>query len=1049
MSRYIWSITGGALPPGLVMGQTGIIAGIPTHSGAFPVEVHMIDTVEAMETISQQIVLVHGDGSFKIIRIGNRNNVSPNNWPYEMDDNPDLFIALNSVGPVNWDALGKLESWNVEPLEDRNFAVIRGYTSVNNDDGPEEVEVMVTATDDNETVGYTFEVDIVKNPVFTSKPFPIGVVPDNVEAEVGFHSINWRSIRQVITPEPEDLSTRAISFQSAAFRYFRVSHRQWQPEEFEGKGLGFNSTIFRKQLVPLGYTVYEDAEPTLEHHSVSFNKIRIEYSDMEAVQSEGVNFETVSFIKIIHAINETVEEFGSSGLTLVDFEFSGANIAGRIAGGILHETYSTTLTLEDVTGKLTLPLTWSLHGDAPAGLYLINAMGNSCDFWGVPYGDPGYYNFTIVVTGANGAEITRSVEMGLGELLSYLKFNGADGSTDFTDETGVSWTSQGDAKITHAWSQLGVGSYTRGPSNDPVPYIHRARLPLTDTDDFTVSFFYRPNAFGAEGVTIFDTRNASGDSATSGVWITQPIANPSSINAYFKGADDSITLSWPGSVEAVTDVVYIQIYRRGQTVGLVVDYNGERTHVTEQLSAVDAPIGINTNDYVYVGNNVTPSLTVFSLGNVDELKIIGSAAVTADEPPVVESDYPIDPTEPLVMSGLPGLVLQESYHQQISVSGYHVAPLHFEVTSGSLPDGIELTSDGVLRGVCTSNSGNVHIFSIKVTDALGKNITSTYTVGVGTVISLMHFNGADGSTTFTDEAGISWSRQGSAAISMADSVFGGSSLYLNGVDAGLRTTATPPRTIDNKAMVFTGFIKRSGGTNPMVFFNIGGITTASRRIQLQIHNSSGAVRLYGSAVNNASTAYVLPNGQIAADTWTFVRLSCGANVGGQRRYRIWFDDVLIFDEIISSTSFNSNEYNIGRGYYTALRYFSGYVDEWRLAVDYSEMDGQIPVITAPSDYPLGGTFIDDLNYGVVNESYSDTIRLVGVQSPITSVVVNSGEVSGLTFNNDGTITGIPSPAAVGVNVVNVTITTTANGVYTVNVTVRVSEYTAVLLFDEE
>lgn len=46
---------------------------------------------------------------------------------------------------------------------------------------------------------------------------------------------------------------------------------------------------------------------------------------------------------------------------------------------------------------------------------------------------------------------------------------------------------------------------------------------------------------------------------------------------------------------------------------------------------------------------------------------------------------------------------------------------------------------------------------------------------------LLHFEGADGSTTFTDETGLqTWTAGGNARIRTANSRFGGSSLYLDG-----------------------------------------------------------------------------------------------------------------------------------------------------------------------------------------------------------------------------------------------------------------------------
>ncbi len=47
------------------------------------------------------------------------------------------------------------------------------------------------------------------------------------------------------------------------------------------------------------------------------------------------------------------------------------------------------------------------------------------------------------------------------------------------------------------------------------------------------------------------------------------------------------------------------------------------------------------------------------------------------------------------------------------------------------------------------------------------------------VVALLHLNGADGSTTFTDLDGHTWNRDGSAQIDTDQSVFGGASLLLN------------------------------------------------------------------------------------------------------------------------------------------------------------------------------------------------------------------------------------------------------------------------------
>lgn len=48
------------------------------------------------------------------------------------------------------------------------------------------------------------------------------------------------------------------------------------------------------------------------------------------------------------------------------------------------------------------------------------------------------------------------------------------------------------------------------------------------------------------------------------------------------------------------------------------------------------------------------------------------------------------------------------------------------------------------------------------------------------VTALLHFNGTDGSTTFTDVIGNTWSAVGNAQLDTADSKFGGAALLLDG-----------------------------------------------------------------------------------------------------------------------------------------------------------------------------------------------------------------------------------------------------------------------------
>src|SRR5690606_24814837 len=59
--------------------------------------------------------------------------------------------------------------------------------------------------------------------------------------------------------------------------------------------------------------------------------------------------------------------------------------------------------------------------------------------------------------------------------------------------------------------------------------------------------------------------------------------------------------------------------------------------------------------------------------------------------------------------------------------------------------------------------------------------------GLKYAASLLHFNGANGSSTITDERGRAWVRFGNAQISTAQSKFGGASLLLDGAGDWVET----------------------------------------------------------------------------------------------------------------------------------------------------------------------------------------------------------------------------------------------------------------------
>lgn len=111
------------------------------------------------------------------------------------------------------------------------------------------------------------------------------------------------------------------------------------------------------------------------------------------------------------------------------------------------------------------------------------------------------------------------------------------------------------------------------------------------------------------------------------------------------------------------------------------------------------------------------------------------------------------------------------------------------ITSGALPAGVSLSIVG--NQIVPSGAPTVAgpwSATVQVSDSLSTpaSIVASGDVAVPTdpywehVVALLHFDGPDGSTTFTDETGKSWVPGGNAQIDTAQSKFGGASGLFDG-----------------------------------------------------------------------------------------------------------------------------------------------------------------------------------------------------------------------------------------------------------------------------
>ena len=80
----------------------------------------------------------------------------------------------------------------------------------------------------------------------------------------------------------------------------------------------------------------------------------------------------------------------------------------------------------------------------------------------------------------------------------------------------------------------------------------------------------------------------------------------------------------------------------------------------------------------------------------------------------------------IITEGVPAYTVGETYEAVIEASG-GTPPYSFELTDGTLPAELILSSDGTISGTAEASAGDVTIF-VKVTDADDEHLTQAFDV---------------------------------------------------------------------------------------------------------------------------------------------------------------------------------------------------------------------------------------------------------------------------------------------------------------------------------
>lgn len=213
-----------------------------------------------------------------------------------------------------------------------------------------------------------------------------------------------------------------------------------------------------------------------------------------------------------------------------------------------------------------------------------------------------------------------------------------------------------------------------------------------------------------------------------------------------------------------------------------------------------------------------------------------------------------------ITGSLPNGVVNEGYVAELTAYGA-AAPCAWTVSSGTAPPGLLLHGDGdTVEVIGLPSAAGSYSFDIQCEDANGKIATASFSVVIGSVLSLLHFNGANGSTTFIDDAGRSWSAAGNAQISTARYVFGGSSLLGDGTgDEASSSSGGAPGSgdflfecriyVESLGARFTILDTRANGYASGLIFDVN--TTGS--LHVETRNNASSMNNYESSAGIIST----------------------------------------------------------------------------------------------------------------------------------------------------------------------------------------------------
>jgi len=188
------------------------------------------------------------------------------------------------------------------------------------------------------------------------------------------------------------------------------------------------------------------------------------------------------------------------------------------------------------------------------------------------------------------------------------------------------------------------------------------------------------------------------------------------------------------------------------------------------------------------------------------------------------------------------------------------------------------------------------------------------------VASLLHLDGSSGSTTFTDQKGLSWSAMGGAVLNTSTFKFGSASLACNGISSAAQNSTA--LAVGSGDFTIEGWLYPTSLSSVLLFFDQRPASTNGLYPALYL-DSSGNIHFF---VANGDVL-VQSSGGLATNIWTHVALS---RVSGTTRL---FTAGVSRGSVADTNNYLASRTLIGQSSFnTGATSFTGYIDDWRITI---------------------------------------------------------------------------------------------------------------------